>query len=237
MNVEQLRRRGYKLNNQSNETPLFDLVFVIVNIGKASKVLAEAKKKGVSGGTITLARGTVNSGLLRKLGLLEVRKEVLLMVTKRSNTLPVIDHINELFHLDQPNRGIIFSTPLSHIVGTQGERLNLLENSLPQESDYELFISIVAEDKGEDVVDVVKQTAGTGGTLLHGLGAFAETVIKVFGIELNSEKDIVLNLVEKKMADIVEKSLIEQLPFHEKDFGIFFSVDAMFVKGIYQRKK
>lgn len=225
------------MNHPPKETPIFDLIFVIVNIGKASKVLNEAKKKGVTGGTITLARGTVSSGLLRKLGLREVRKEVLLIVTKREKTLPVIEHITDSFHLDQPNRGIIFSTPLSHIVGTQGERLNLLENSPPQQSDYELFISIVSEDEGEKVVDVVKETAGTGGTLLQGQGAFAETVIKVFGIELNSEKDVVLNLVEKKMADTVEKELIQQLPFHEKDFGIFFSIDAMYVKGIYQRKK
>ena len=225
------------MTEHSKKPYLFDLIFVIVNIGKASKVLAEAKKKGISGGTITLARGTGSSGLLRERGGLEGRGEVLLMVGERTNTIPTIEHITNTFHLNQPNRGIIFSTPLSHIVGTHGERLNLLEDVPKQPSSYELFISIVTEGEGEKVVDVVKKTAGTGGTLLLGLGAFAETVIKVFGIEINSEKDIVLNLVEKTMADTVEKSLVEQLPFHEKDFGIVFSVDAMHVKGIYQKNK
>lgn len=223
------------MNNEASQSQnrYFDLIFTIVNIGKASRVLAEAKKKGISGGTITLGRGTINSGLLRKLGFHEVRKEVLLMVSERKNTLPAIEHIQQTFHLDQPNRGIIFSTPLSSVVGTHGERLNLQQGDTSLETTHELFISVTTEGRGEEVVDAVKAAGGTGGTILHGLGAFAETVIKVFGIEINSEKDIVLNLVPKKIADQVEQTLVEQLPFHEKDFGILFSVDAQNVKGVY----
>ena len=52
------------------------LTIVIVNCGMASKVLKEAKKKGVSGGTILIGKGIVGSKLSRILGIDEARKEI-----------------------------------------------------------------------------------------------------------------------------------------------------------------
>ncbi|HJB23589.1 MAG TPA: hypothetical protein H9946_05500 [Candidatus Jeotgalibaca pullicola] len=223
------------MSEQPIKKPYFDIIIAIVNIGKASKVLAEAKKIGITGGTITLGLGTVNSGLLRKLGLHEVRKEVLMMVSERKNTVKTIDHIHETFHLDQPNKGIIFSTPLSIVVGTHGEKFGLHETDPIEEATHELFISIVPEEDGDTVVNAVKSAGGAGGTILYGLGAFAETVIKVFGIEISSEKAVVLNLVDKSIADQVEHALEENINYSDKDSGLLFSIDAQHVRGIYER--
>ncbi|NLB99391.1 MAG: hypothetical protein GX788_07175, partial [Lactobacillales bacterium] len=64
-------------------------------------------------------------------------------------------------------------------------------------------------------------------------GAFAETVTRVFGIEINSEKDIVINLVDKQMANQIEEELTRNIHFQDSDSGIMFSVDAQNVRGIY----
>lgn len=217
-------------------SPYFDLIISIVNIGKASRVLEEAKKMGITGGTITIAHGTVSSGLLRKLGLYEVRKEVLFMVSERKNTIHAIDHIVDVLNLSEPNKGIIFSTALSNLIGTQGKRYDLHKSDPLEESTHELFFSVVPVGKGDKVVNVVKEAGGAGATIMHGVGAFAETVIKVFGIEISSEKDIVLNLVDKDIADQIEDALVENMNFKESDTGIMFSVDAHHVRGVYTRK-
>lgn len=59
------------------------LTIVIVNCGMASKVLKEAKKKGVSGGTILIGKGIAGSKLSRILGIDEARKEIIMMIMKK----------------------------------------------------------------------------------------------------------------------------------------------------------
>lgn len=211
----------------------YDLIVVIVNIGKASRVLAEAKKIGITGGTISLAHGTVNSGLLRKLGLSEIRKEVLLMVSQRKHTVLTINHINETFHLEEPNRGIIFSTPLSTVLGTHDNSADLHETDPISDPTHEMFVTIVPEGEGNNVVEIVRQAGGAGGTIIPAYGAFAETVTRVFGIAIKSEKDIVINLVDKQAANQIETELTSKIAFQDKDTGILFSVDAQNVRGIY----
>ena len=216
----------------TNQT-YYDLIVVIVNLGKASRVLAEAKKIGITGGTISLAHGTVNSNLLRKLGLSEIRKEVLLMVSQRKHTVLTINHITDTFHLEEPNRGIIFSTPLSTVVGTHNQLSDLHDTDPISDPTHEMFMTIVPEGDGDKVVEVVRQGGGAGGTIIPAYGAFAETVTRVFGIEINSEKDIVINLVDKQMANQIEEELTRNIHFQDSDSGIMFSVDAQNVRGIY----
>lgn len=216
----------------TNQT-YYDLIVVIVNLGKASRVLAEAKKIGITGGTISLAHGTVNSNLLRKLGLSEIRKEVLLMVSQRKHTVLTINHITDTFHLEEPNRGIIFSTPLSTVVGTHDQLSDLHDTDPISDPTHEMFVTIVPEGDGDTVVEVVRQGGGAGGTIIPAYGAFAETVTRVFGIEINSEKDIVINLVDKQMANQIEEELTRNIHFQDSDSGIMFSVDAQNVRGIY----
>lgn len=216
----------------TNQT-YYDLIVVIVNLGKASRVLAEAKKIGITGGTISLAHGTVNSNLLRKLGLSDIRKEVLLMVSQRKHTFLTINHITDTFHLEEPNRGIIFSTPLSTVVGTHNQLSDLHDTDPVSDPTHEMFVTIVPEGDGDTVVEVVRQGGGAGGTIIPAYGAFAETVTRVFGIEINSEKDIVINLVDKQMANQIEEELTRNIHFQDSDSGIMFSVDAQNVRGIY----
>ena len=216
----------------TNQT-YYDLIVVIVNLGKASRVLAEAKKIGITGGTISLAHGTVNSNLLRKLGLSEIRKEVLLMVLQRKHTVLTINHITDTFHLEEPNRGIIFSTPLSTVVGTHNQLSDLHDTDPISDPTHEMFMTIVPEGDGDKVVEVVRKGGGAGGTIIPAYGAFAETVTRVFGIEINSEKDIVINLVDKQMANQIEEELTRNIHFQDSDSGIMFSVDAQNVRGIY----
>lgn len=216
----------------TNQT-YYDLIVVILNLGKASRVLAEAKKIGITGGTISLAHGTVNSNLLRKLGLSEIRKEVLLMVSQRKHTVLTINHVTDTFHLEEPNRGIIFSTPLSTVVGTHDQLSDLHDTDPISDPTHEMFVTIVPEGDGDTVVEVVRQGGGAGGTIIPAYGAFAETVTRVFGIEIHSEKDIVINLVDKQTANQIEEELTRSIQFQDSNSGIMFSVDAQNVRGIY----
>ena len=109
------------MTEQVENKRFYDVIFVVVNIGKASRVLEEAKKCGITGGTILHGSGTVSSALLRTIGFYEVKKEILFMVCARDKTQPTVEHISSLFHFELPNRGILFTSPVSHLLGTHGE--------------------------------------------------------------------------------------------------------------------
>ena len=57
----------------------FELIWAIVNFGKGSKVMQEAKKHGITGGTILLGKGTANNLIADLFGLSDIRKEIVLM--------------------------------------------------------------------------------------------------------------------------------------------------------------
>ena len=71
------------MTEQVENKRFYDVIFVVVNIGKASRVLEEAKKCGITGGTILHGSGTVSSALLRTIGFYEVIKEIFFMVCVR----------------------------------------------------------------------------------------------------------------------------------------------------------
>ncbi|WP_107995720.1 hypothetical protein [Trichococcus paludicola] len=220
------------MTKQVENTRFYDIIFVVVNIGKASRVLEEAKKCGITGGTIMHGSGTVSSALLRTIGFYEVKKEILFMVCAREKTQPTIEHISSLFHFELPNRGILFTSPVSHLMGTHGERLHLDEKDAHPFADHEAFFTIVPAGLGDEVVEAAAAAGARGGTLFHGTGAFAEKCRKVFGIELDTGKDIIMNLVTSTVAPAVEAAIVERMQLDVPGNGFLFSFDAENIRGV-----
>lgn len=220
------------MTEKIENTRFYDVIFVVVNIGKASRVLEEAKKCGITGGTIMHGSGTVSSSLLRTIGFYEVKKEILFMVCAREKTQAAIDHISSLFHFELPNRGILFTSPVSHLLGTHGERLHLDDKDMHSVSGHEAFFTLVAAGSGDEVVEAAAAAGARGGTLFHGTGAFAEQCRKVFGIEVDNGKDIIMNLVTSDVAPAVEAAIVERMQLDAPGNGILFSLDAENVRGV-----
>src|SRR5690625_7700771 len=105
--------------NQKCKLPQIELIQVIVNLGLGSKVLKIAKKQGVTGGTIYLGRGTVQSKLLNLFAISEIRKEIVMMLTTSDVAQKTMDAIYQELHLEKPNHGIAFTTAVSMITGTR----------------------------------------------------------------------------------------------------------------------
>lgn len=220
------------MTEQVENKKFYDVIFVVVNIGKASRVLEEAKKCGITGGTILHGSGTVSSALLRTIGFYEVKKEILFMVCARDKTQPTVEHISSLFHFELPNRGILFTSPISHLLGTHGERLHMDEKDPRPTSGHEVFFTLVAGGLGDDVVEAAAAAGARGGTLFHGTGAFADKCRKVFGIELDNGKDIIMNLVTSEVALAVETAIVDQMQLDVPGNGFLFSFDAENVRGL-----
>ncbi len=99
--------------NQSDYTA----ILVIVDKGKADKVIQISQNAGYYGGTVIKARGSADK-INRILDMIvEPEKEAVLMLkrSERANQLAVL--LNDQLQLDQPNMGILVKIGISKAIG------------------------------------------------------------------------------------------------------------------------
>lgn len=93
-------------------------IVAIVERGKADRIVDKAKKVGAKGATILYGRGTGESEINKFLNIhIEASKEVILVLNEEETYRPVFDTIVEAGRLNDPGTGIIFTIPVSNLVG------------------------------------------------------------------------------------------------------------------------
>lgn len=93
-------------------------IIAIVERGKADKIVNKAKKAGAKGATIVYGRGTGQSEALRFFNIyIEASKEIIIILSESENYRSIYDSIIEAGRLKEPGTGIIFTLPVSNLVG------------------------------------------------------------------------------------------------------------------------
>lgn len=215
------------------ENKKYKLFCIIVDFGKGTKVLRESKKLGVTGGTFLLGMGTVRSSLLKLLGLDESRKEILLMVIEEGLEAILHKELTRIFHLDKPHHGIAFSMPVANVVGLHhSQYIPKGEKEGGDRMKYEAIVTIVDRGLADDVMEAAKEAGSTGGTILHGRGSGIHEKEKLFNMEIEPEKDIVLILSTTDKTDQIVDSIREKLNIDEPGAGIIFVLDVSKTSGL-----
>lgn len=221
------------MNLINNEYMLFS---VIIDFGKGTKILNAAKKLGATGGTFLLGKGTVRSSLLSILGLDEVRKEILLMCVESNLDETLHKELTEKFSLNKPNHGIAFSIPIKSIIGT-GKLRNIIkeEEKGVDNMGYEAIFTIVNRGLSDDVIEAAQSAGSTGGTIIHGRGSGTHETEKLFNIEIEPEKDIVLILSEKSKTKEIVDAINNKLGIEGPGKGILFVLDVNRTSGLFKK--
>ena len=114
-------------------TGKLDLIFCIVQRGRADKIIKNAIKAGAGGATTWFARG---SGIREKLGLLGIaispEKEVMMTVTPPEMTEQVFAAIVSAGKLDVPGQGLAFVTEIKQLAGIFGGPDAIEEEDTPE---------------------------------------------------------------------------------------------------------
>ena len=210
----------------------YELVCVIVKYGMASKIIKFAKKHGISGGTIFLGKGTINNSFLEFLELSEVRREIVLMVAdyeKAKETLPIL---SKMFNFEKPNHGIAFSTSVSEIFGASGMKKQK-ESGGENNTMYQVIYTIVERGKAEDVVDAANHAGSKGATIINGRGSRIHETGRIFNMEIEPEKEIVLIISEKSLTEKITEAIRENLKIDEPGNGIVFIQNINSTYGLF----
>lgn len=215
------------------ERVCFELIWVIVNFGKGSKVMHAAKKCGVTGGTIILAKGTANDKFADFLGLSDIRKEIVLMVSNKKMTRSALDRLDKKFNFKKPNHGIAFTTGVSEVIGSVGCKATEADREEGGEEAMHCAITaVVDKGKAEDVIDAATAAGSRGGTIINARGSGIHETSKLFFMDIEPEKEIVLILSEKKEAEAIISSIREKLDIEQPGKGIIFVQEVSKVYGL-----
>lgn len=219
--------------NSNAGMPGFELIYVIVNYGLGSKVLHLAKEAGVRGGTIYLGKGTTNNTILSYLSLYDQRKEVVLMGADSKVTDYTLDMLNEKFKFEKPNHGILWTTELTRVIGTRHHQLDGSQEKRGEfKMMYQMIITIVSKGKAEDVIDAATKAGSKGGTIINARGSGVHETGKLFNIEIEPEKEIVMILAKEELTEAVVEAIGKELEIEKPGNGIIFVQDVKRTYGI-----
>ena len=211
-----------------------ELVCVIVNFGLGSKVIQKAKQEGIFGGTIFLCKGTVNNKILNFFGLTDVRKELVLMAGETDNVYKALEKLNEEFKFEKPNHGIAFTTAISNILGTRTCKTSNIKEKGVDNIMYQSITIIVEKGKGEDVIDAATKAGSKGGTIINARGSGIHETSKLFAMEIEPEKEIVIILSKTEDVDKIVSSIKTEMKIDEPGKGIIYTQDIKKAYGLYE---
>ena len=207
----------------------------ILDFGKGSKAFKVARKVGAFGGTIFLGKGSVRNELLNMLGVLDVRKEIFITIIDGSLEDDLYQEMSKKFHLNKSNHGIAFSLPLKTALRINGDKYKSnTEKKGVKDMDYEAIFVIVNKGLSDDVLTAAESAGSKGGTVIHARGSGAEKKEKLFNIEIEPEKDVVLILSQESMMDNIVASIEDMLKITEPGAGILFTLDVNRTLGLYR---
>lgn len=212
-----------------------ELYCIIVNNGLGSKVVKIAKENDIKGATILIGRGTINNTILNFLGISEERKEIVLMGANRHTGDAALLEINNKMNLHKPNRGIGFSISISQIIGSKLINSNLIKEE-ENKMNYNLIITIVDRGSAESVIDAATHAGSRGGTILNGRGSGIHETQKLFNIEIEPEKEVVLILAKHEVTEGITDAIRKELKIDDPGKGIIFVLDVTQAYGLYEGK-
>lgn len=214
-----------------------NLFFAVMNYGKGSKVLKYAKNTDAIAPTLFMGDGTVHNELLNKLGLLEMKKEIFISLLEPELEEVFYQKMKDKFHMKKDNHGIAFSVPVKSVLKTMdSEIVSVNKNKGVKELDYEAIFAIVDKGSSHEVVDAAQKAGSQGGTIVHGRGAGNVKTAKLFNLEIEPEKDIVLILAKSSQSQEIIKSIKSDLNMSDPGKGILFVLDVNKTIGLYQEE-
>jgi len=97
---------------------------------------------------------------------------------------------------------------------------------------YDVIVTIVNKGYSEKVIEASKKAGAEGGTILNGRGTGIHEQAKLFSIQIEPEKEIVLTLIDREKTDDVLKAIMVEGELEKPGKGIAFVLEVERTIGI-----
>lgn len=215
------------------------LMGIITNRGMREKFLQFFKEYNIEVTFTTLGRGTASSSILDYLGMEATEKAIYFAVITLDTWKNLKRGLYTRLRIDVPGRGIAFLVPLSSIGGkkvlqylTVGQKIEIKEESVLKNTEYELLITIANSGYTETIMDAARSAHAPGGTVIHAKGTGAEHAKKFLGISLAEEKEMVFIAVKSAQKNDIMRAIMEQAGISTSAGAVIFSLPVTDTAGI-----
>ncbi len=215
------------------QSSIFSLINVIVPSGSGSKVLAVAKRYGITGGTLCLGRGTMRNRWLEFLEMDDLHKEIVFMVGEACLAHRVIGDLNKEFHFDRKNTGIAFVTPIAQVYGINRFQCGINTEKGVEKIMYQAIYTIVEKGKAEAVIEAAVNAGSRGGTIINARGSGIHETMRLFAMDIEPQKEIVLTISQVENTEKIVQSIRDELHIDEPGKGIMFVQDVTYAYGLF----
>ena len=220
--------------DQCPEGMIWYLLSVIVDHEKGSRVLKIARESGITGGTIVLGHGTAGHRYASWYNDYEIRKEIVLMISAGPVVEKTIDQLNRKMKLNKPNHGIAFTLSVADLIGSASCSMagKPAQEGAVNTMQQAIFV-IVDKGDAEIAVKSAEAAGARGATIINGRGAGIHETSKLFSMEIEPEKEIVLIIAERSLVDPITDSIVENVHLNQPGKGILFVVDIQKAHGLF----
>lgn len=211
-----------------------ELIYVIVNFGMGSKIVKYAKQYGARGGTIFLGKGTIKNSLLQLLELNETRKEIVLLAAEKAEAYNVMEELNRKFDFKKPNHGIVFSLSIMKILGSKTYTCTDIEKDRGDEkSMHNIIFAVVDKGRAELAIEAAVKAGSKGGTIINARGSGVHETSRLFSMDIEPEREIVLIISEADKTEAIAESISKELEMDKPGNGILFIQEVNKTYGLY----
>lgn len=226
------------MNQQTEELNTeyqFQVLTLILSEDQYKKCARIARDKNIYGGIVIFGKGTVNSVVLNLLGIKNQKKEVVNFLLEKEKAKEVLDYFTKELQLHVPGHGIAYTTPViiaSQKINNKQVTRNTVQG-VEEKSMFKKLTVVVDRGMAEDVMDIARKAGARGGTIMHGRGTGAEFTTKLFGMEIEPEKELVLILMPSDLIDKVVSDLFQELQLDVPGNGVLFVEPIVEVRGLF----
>ncbi len=208
----------------------FNVMTLIISEHQANHFIDIIKEKSLYDGIVFLAKGTVKNSFLNLIGLKNQKMRLIDVLIESENSKEIMDYTAEKLKLNEPNHGIAYLTSRRMVKDEKGE--SNASNTIGEKTMFKKITVIVNRGMADDVMDIARESGARGGTILHGKGTGTKNAAKLFGMEVEPEKELVLIIVPTEIEEKVVKNLYDNLEMQNSGNGILFVEDITDVRGI-----
>ena len=98
---------------------------------------------------------------------------------------------------------------------------------------FKLIIALVEDERTDPVMEAARKAGATGATVIsHARGEGVETAKTFLGLSLETQRDMLLFLVEEHLSRRILETIEEVGAFDEKGRGIAFQLDVEDAVGV-----
>ena len=97
---------------------------------------------------------------------------------------------------------------------------------------FDLIVTIVNKGFAEEVVDAAKKAGAEGGTIINGRGTGIHENMKLFGIPIEPEKEIVLTIIDRTKSENVLVAIRNAVDLNKPGMGVAFVLEIEKTVGI-----